>query len=156
MPLVHGFLPFAPEGVENLGGGFAWLRELRPLVIRVRNPNGLEMDRRTGRSFFWMGEGRTEITLFSPTRRSVQVVLAVRPGPSKPETQRRTLVVHPPSEAAREVVLDTYRDWRVRLDLNSNLTTVGFEVRDRPSMSSVGRDTRPLLVGVTGLRVEPE
>jgi hypothetical protein len=156
VPIIPGFVPFTPEGVEDLGGGFARLKEPRPLVLQVRNRNGLEFDPRTGQPFFWMGQGRTEIVLFSPTRRSVQLVLAVRPGPSKPETGRRTVEVHPPSEPARVLGLENDTEWRVPLTLRSPLTTVGFEVRDRPSVSSVRGDARPLLLGVMGLRIDAE
>ena len=88
VPIVAGFVPFQVLGLEELGGGFARLRSpAHPLIVHVVNPSGLDENEASGRLSFTLGKGRTKIVVFSPTDRSAELGLTLRPYPGRPGTR---------------------------------------------------------------------
>ncbi len=80
IPLIAGFVPFQPEGVEDLGGGYALLLPSgSPQVVHVLNPTGLEKDEATGRPRFDVTERRTKVIVYSPVEAAAEVLLTLRP-----------------------------------------------------------------------------
>ena len=88
VPIVAGFMPFQPRGVETLGGGFVRLPQRQdPLVVHVVNPSGLGEDDATGRPVFGMETGRTKIVVFSPDGGPAALGLTLRPYRGRPGTR---------------------------------------------------------------------
>ena len=64
-----------------------WLQ----LPTEIRNPNGLE--KMGGKSFFWIGNGNTEIDVLSSGNGTVTIFAEFLLGPSLPDIQDRRLVL---------------------------------------------------------------
>jgi hypothetical protein len=85
VPILAGYLPFQAAGVEELGGGLAWLRrDAGPLLVHVVNPTGLRNDPASARPTFDVGKGRTKLVVFSPRGGPAQLALALEPYPGRP------------------------------------------------------------------------
>ena len=93
VPIVAGYVPFQPGGVEDLGSGYGrLLRSAHPLPVHVVNPSGLGRDETSGRPLFTMGRGRTKIVVFSPAALPAELRLWLRPYPGRPGS--RLLAFH--------------------------------------------------------------
>lgn len=83
VPLIAGFVPFQPEGVEDLGGGFARvLPSGNPLVVHVINPLGLGHDEVSGRPRFEVDHRRTKIILHAPAEMTAKLIVTLLPRPA--------------------------------------------------------------------------
>lgn len=75
VPVVLG--PAADrDGLTDLGAGFALVRDLRPRVVHVRNPD--ELRGADDRPPFWLGPGRTKVAIFSGDKHVVELKARIR------------------------------------------------------------------------------
>jgi len=125
----------------------------QPLLLGLHNPNGLERDIQ-GNTSFWIGGDATQLRLYSPS--SGQAILKAKysAGPSLPERPDRKIVIRlSTSDQAREIIV-TESTQEIRIPIRRGLNEIALQEADQPSMSVLPNgDVRPLLLGVSGLRV---
>ncbi|MGH7264747.1 MAG: hypothetical protein ACREMB_07805, partial [Candidatus Rokuibacteriota bacterium] len=126
------------------------LIELRSsaLVERVETPNGLEA------WGTWLGSEPITISLLAGAGVPVVVTFAAEPGPSRPESPRRRLVLRAGARELGRVEID--RPTRVVFPFvtRGGRETVALSTPDTATVPVMPNgDTRPLLVGIRDLEV---
>jgi hypothetical protein len=122
--------------------------EAVPFIQHIDNPNGLE------HWGTWLGTKPIRISLLARSQVRVTLRFEAAPGPSLPQTDRRTLVL---SDGAREI-------GRAQMDgpgtvvfpflIRSGRNVVTLSTPDTPSVKIVSTgDTRPVLVSIRNLRL---
>jgi hypothetical protein len=123
-------------------------------IAAIQNPNGLET--LNGRSFFWIGQGVSCVSLKAGTAGWARLSFVATPGPSLPQTPRRRLLVT--STAAPQsavVVVEGGGPFSVVVPIASGMTEACLTPLDRPTVArQANGDLRPLLLGVAAPRVE--
>ena len=125
-------------------------RWLQP--TEIRNPNGLE--KMGGKSFFWIGDGDTEIDLLSTENGTAAISAEFLLGPSLPDKPDRRLVLLAEEGYQTNILISENGPRAISVPVVAGRNRITLRPLDRPSVSITGNnDTRPLLVGVKGLKI---
>jgi len=125
-------------------------RWLQP--TEIRNPNGLE--KMGGKSFFWIGDGDTEIDLLSTENGTAAISAEFLLGPSLPDKPDRRLMLSAEEGYQTNILISENGPRTISVPVVAGRNRITLRPLDRPSVSITGNnDTRPLLVGVRGLKV---
>ena len=124
------------------------------IIADVQNLNGIERTE-GGEHFFWVGQGDTMIKVRS-TRRGIVILGGYfNPGPSLPETYVRRLLISTDQGYEREEVFTGEGDGFISVPVAEGTTQIVLHPLDKPTVAQLPNgDTRPLLLGVKGLRIE--
>ena len=125
-------------------------RWLQP--TEIRNPNGLE--KLSGKPFFWIGKGDTEIDLLSTENGTAVISAEFLLGPSLPDKPDRRLVLLTDKGYQANIIIAKNGPQEITVPVVRGENRVILHPLDRPSVSITGSgDKRPLLIGVRGLKV---
>jgi hypothetical protein len=125
--------------------GTAFLRQ-------VMNPNGAE--RINGHSYYWIGQGDTELDVFATSAGEATFSGRFVLGPSLPDRPGRRLLIVAAGETERPVTITQGGDQSFSFPLRAGENRIAIRPLDRPTVAVTGGgDTRPLLLGVEGLNV---
>ena len=123
------------------------------LVNSVRNANGIEDWE--GEPGLWLGQGDTEIHLIANRDGRVGLSGHFVPGPSLPETSVRRLMVRTDRGYEKEETFIREGVDLIFVPVAEGTNTIVLHTLDKPTVAQLPNgDTRPLLLGVKGLRVE--
>jgi hypothetical protein len=125
-------------------------RWLQP--TEIRNPNGLE--KLSGKPFFWIGKGDTEIDLLSTENGTAVISAEFLLGPSLPDKPDRRLVLLTDKGYQTNIIIAKNGPQEITVPVVRGKNRIILHPLDRPSVSITGNgDKRPLLIGVRGLMV---
>ena len=125
-------------------------RWLQP--TEIRNPNGLE--KLSGKPFFWIGKGDTEIDLLSTENGTAVISAEFLLGPSLPDKPDRRLVLLTDKGYQTNIIIAKNGPQEITVPVVRGKNRIILHPLDRPSVSITGNgDKRPLLIGVRGLKV---
>lgn len=148
------FLSFPPDQAVWSGGPY-FLWEVKGknwvLIGHIKNENGLETW--GGEPGFWIGKGETEISLYSSQEGEAALEAFFIRGPSSPEKKTRTLLVL--SGGGYKEVLTFHQDelLRMKIPVLPGQNRVILRALDKPTLLILpSGDSRPMLVGIRGLR----
>ena len=126
-------------------------RWLQP--TEIRNRNGLE--KMGGKSFFWIGDGDTEIDLLSTENGTAAISAEFLLGPSLPDKPDRRLVLLTDQGYQANILISENGPQNIIFPVVGGKNSVILYSPDRPSVSVTGNgDRRPLLIGVRGLKIK--
>jgi hypothetical protein len=118
------------------------------LVERIDNPNGLE-----GWGG-WLGTGPITISLLAGPGRALTLSFEAAPGPSRPETSRRTLVVQAGARPLGRLEIDGPTRVAIPFVTTGSREVLTLSTPDLPTVAvAPNGDTRPLLVSIRELTV---
>jgi len=118
----------------------------------IRNPNGLE--KLSGKPFFWIGEGNTEIDLLSTVNGTATIFAEFLLGPSLPDKPDRRLVLLTDKGYQAKIIIARNGLEEITVPVIKGKNRIILQPLDRPSVAVTGNgDRRPLLIGVRGLKV---
>jgi hypothetical protein len=127
-------------------------RPTEATIMSIDNPNGLETYER--QPFFWIGQGKTTIRVRTRSVGELRLSASFLIGPSLPSINVRRIRVATDTGYEREVTL-TGGDGEIVVPALRAQTFVTLTPQDKPSVAVLSnKDTRPLLLGVKGIRVE--
>jgi hypothetical protein len=118
------------------------------VIVSVESPNGLEA------WGTWLGTEPITISVIAGPELPVALTFEARPGPSRPESARRRLVLQAGGREVGRVEID--RPTRVALPFvtRGGRETIALSTPEVPTVSVLANgDTRPLLASVRHLRV---
>jgi hypothetical protein len=96
------------------------------------------------------------ITLLGRRQLPVTLSFEAAPGPSRPETPRRTLVVRAGPRELSRIEIEGPTRVAVPLVIDGGREVLTLSTPDTPSVAVLANgDTRPLLVSVRNLTIEP-
>jgi hypothetical protein len=148
--LEEGFTRVGSYVLDGAGEIGLYIRQVR--LTGVRNANGLE--RVDGRPFFWLGRGTTTLTLEAASAGRVTLAADIRPGASNPEALERHLRVSAALGAYDLAIPDSQRNLSFTIGVAAGANDVELRSLDRVTVPIFPNgDTRPLLLGVSGLHV---
>jgi len=151
--LAFDGLPGEPD-VDRLACGLAIVPRDRPVILGVRNPQGVE-DHGSG-WFAWAGNEPVELELYSPRAGRVEFSCLAEAGPSLPETTRRRIEVCLPDQPPEERAFEESSRLRFVFDVSAGVSTISLACPDQKTVPSLwGGDTRACLVGLHQFRVAP-
>jgi hypothetical protein len=120
------------------------------VVARIDNPNQIEA------WGSWLGTQPITITLLAHRRVAVTLMFDATPGPSRPETPRRTLVLQAGTQELQRRVIEASTHITVPLVVDGGREELTLFTPDTPTVSMLANgDRRPLLVAVTNVRIGP-
>jgi hypothetical protein len=119
-----------------------------PIVVAVRNPNGLESVER--QPFFWLGGPITVIEIASQASGTAELSATFVPGPSVPGPLRHVTITGEHGFATKEEIGAGTKVLRVPVRAGANSITLSCVERATIPRQPNG-DTRPLVLGVRGL-----
>lgn len=121
------------------------------LDARIQNPNGLE--RLDGMPFFWIGQGSTIVSVQTPYTGTLTLQAQFILGPSLPGVKSRKLLVAVSGGYKQEVNIGQGES-TIRIPAPAGQVQVELIPLDKSTIAITGNnDTRPLLLGVKGLKV---
>ena len=137
-------------------GGPYYLWRLRESLwiqpTEIRNPNGLE--RLSGKPFFWIGKGDTEIDLLSTANGTATIFAEFLLGPSLPDKPDRRLLLLTDKGYQANIIIAKNGPQEIAVPVIKGKNRIILQPLDRPSVAVTGNgDRRPLLIGVLGLKV---
>ena len=137
-------------------GGPYYLWRLRESLwiqpTEIRNPNGLE--RLSGKPFFWIGKGDTEIDLLSTANGNATIFAEFLLGPSLPDKPDRRLLLLTDKGYQANIIIAKNGPQEITVPVIKGKNRIILQPLDRPSVAVTGNgDRRPLLIGVRGLKV---
>ena len=136
------------------GPYYLWKLKDSPWIqpTEIRNPNGLE--KLSGKPFFWIGEGDTEIDLLSTANGSATIIAEFSLGPSLPDKPDRRMVLLTDKGYQANIIVAENGPQKIIVPVARGKNRIVLRSLDRPSVSVTGGgDRRPLLIGVRGLKV---
>jgi len=134
--------PYALSRIPEMGAAF---------LRRVNNPNGSE--RFEGQSFYWIGGGDTELVVYATTAGDATFFARFFRGPSLPGQPDRRLIIGTIGGAEHPLTIDRDGDQSFSFPVHAGENRIYLRALDRPTVAKIRGDTRPLLLGVEGLRV---
>jgi hypothetical protein len=136
---------------DYLGGGFA-IRDTWQLSLTfITNPNDLEV--LDGKPFFWIGSKATILHIQSPFTGNIRIFFDASPGPSRPESAERHLLIT--SGDWNSVVVVQSGRILFEAPVLSGENEIFLEVIEKPTLSVLPNgDKRPLMLGVLDLKLE--
>jgi hypothetical protein len=121
-------------------------------ITRIDNPNGLESIE--DEPFFWLGKGSTTIHVRTRTSGQLQLYAYFLMGPSLPDAKSRRLLVTTKEGYKTEITLKE-GEQTIVVPISITDATITLTPMDKPVTTTTGNnDTRPLLIGVKGIRAE--
>jgi hypothetical protein len=147
--------PRTYDAVHNLFRPIESLFSSSLKLVQVVAPNGLEQV--GGQSFFWLGGAPASVVVRSGRRQDVELTMTLVPGPSAdPALATRRVRLHVPRlEWSRELAVQGGPE-RIRVPVDLGYTVINLEALDVQTVPvQPNGDTRPLILGIQGLRVEP-
>jgi hypothetical protein len=120
------------------------------IIMSVTNPNGLE--NADGQPFFWMGGKPTVISLWSATSGCANFSAQVNLGPSS-DMAYRTLILGNREGRDRAAVVVQGGTARWQVPIKTGLNDVQISIKEA-AVKQLASDPRPLLLRVSGLKVE--
>jgi hypothetical protein len=146
------------DGVENgavwTNGTFSVLPEDVAQIVSVSNPYGLEtLD---GQPFVWIGTDAISFRVMVPRTGHYAIRgSAFVPGPSLPERSKRILEIAVGLKISHTEFGPDSNGIPVNLEKGENIIRIAC--LDRPTrLKMPNGDTRPLLLGIKGYRIEPD
>lgn len=122
--------------------------------LQFKNLNGLEAV--NGQPFFWLGRGDTAMRLLVGKSGQLRMTATFVLGPSAPALIARRVLLTTDHGYRQEVVLEGGIH-SIVLPVESGAMTITLQPLDQPTVTKQRNgDTRPLLLGVQGLRLELE
>jgi hypothetical protein len=127
------------------------LNETPVIIDVIDNPNGLEtVDKQ---SFFWIGQGDSKISILSGEAGQLRLTATFLLGPSAPDLNTRRVLVST-NHGDRQTVIVGNGLQSILTPIRVGTTIITLRALDRPSVARQSNgDTRPLMLGVQGLRV---
>lgn len=121
-------------------------------ICGVEGPNG--MQRMDNRPFLWLSNEATRIAVFSKgDYRATFSISSFRPGPSRPDDTKRTLIVRDGRGTRR---FDATGSLFVDLILHSGANSVQVSCEEHPTVMHLPNgDPRTLLLGIFDFHVKP-
>jgi hypothetical protein len=120
------------------------------IIARIDSPNQLEA------WGTWLGTRPMAITLLGRRQLPVTLSFEAAPGPSRPETPHRTLVVRAGPRELSRIEIEGPTRVAVPLVIDGGREVLTLSTPDTPSVAVLANgDTRPLLVSVRNLTIEP-
>jgi len=124
-----------------------------PVWLGMHNPNGIEIDGR-GKKFIWMGNGPTILRILAPADGKILLKARYVMGPSLPGKSEREVVISSEEDTQSQRIIVTESTQNIWIPVRYGFNEIGLEVTDIPTVSRLSNgDTRPLLLGVSGLEV---
>jgi hypothetical protein len=120
------------------------------LLGQVNNPNGAEQ--LDGQSFYWIGEGDTKLEVHATAAGTAIFLARFILGPSLPDRPDRRLMIGSPDASAQTITIARNGDQSFSFPVHEGENEIYIRPLDRPSVK-LPADSRPLLLGVQGLRV---
>ncbi|MGH7265646.1 MAG: hypothetical protein ACREMB_12460, partial [Candidatus Rokuibacteriota bacterium] len=116
------------------------------VIVHVESPNGLE------RWGTWLGTEPITISLLGGAALPVALTFEARPGPSRPESARRRLVLRAGPRELGRLEIDRPTSVAFRFVTRGGRETVALSTPDTPTVAAMPNgDTRPLLVSIRHL-----
>jgi hypothetical protein len=131
-------------------GASSWI-----VPLQFENKNGFQTA--NGQPFFWVGQGDTTISVLAAKGGQLHLTATFVLGPSAPTLGTRRVLLTTEHGYRREVVLKGGIQ-SIVLPIEAGKTSLIFHPLDQPTVTKLpSGDTRPLLLGVRGLRfaIEP-
>jgi hypothetical protein len=118
------------------------------MITAISTPYALEPSEGT---FFWMGEGETEVTVLATRPGRLRLSAHFLPGPSLPGTPARTLRVRTEAGPAQDITVDEGTAG-FRVPVRAGVNRTRLRVLERGTVPCLPNgDRRSLLLGVEGL-----
>jgi hypothetical protein len=125
------------------------------VMFAVDNPNGLETW--DGDQAFWIGQGDTRIQIISPLQGQAVLRGQFIIGPSLPEKSDRKLLISTDHQYKETIVIAREGLNSLRVPVVAGLNQIIIRSLDKPTIAiQPNGDTRPLLLGIKGLKVSVE
>jgi hypothetical protein len=135
-------------GVLDLGVRFESI-DTAVTIESIVNPNGIEQV--GGQPFLWIGGPPTAVTVQSERRGNLVLYGRFIAGPSGPAPPTRKLLVETDHGESRTVLITT-GDQQIRIAVPGGRSRITLKALDEPLVvRQPNGDTRPLLIGVSGL-----
>jgi len=149
------FLSF-PQATMLWSGGPYYLWRLTDhdwiFVSDIQNGNGIE--HWGGGRGFWLGKGDTEIHLISAEAGQVMINCRFIPGPSLPDKPERKMLIFTDQGYQTTITIVADGSQALLIPVTAGRNRLFFRPLDKPTLTRLPNgDTRPLLVGVRGLKV---
>jgi hypothetical protein len=119
-------------------------------LSQVNNPNGAE--ELEGQSFYWIGQGDTKLEVYSTAPGTAVFLARFILGPSLPDRLERRLTIGGTDGPERPLTIARNGDQSFSFPVHDGENQIYIRPLDRPSVK-LPTDSRPLLLGVQGLRV---
>jgi Dolichyl-phosphate-mannose-protein mannosyltransferase len=151
---VGGFQLYAIHAASYVAGSAAQADLLArgvPVVGEMSNPNGLETI--DGEPFMWLGGGDTLIYIASPRDGVADLAASFIAGPSVTGSPERRLVLKAAAGVTTTTILANGPQV-LQVPLRAGTNEIALRCLDKASVAKLPNgDTRPLILGVRGLRV---
>ncbi len=144
-----------PRSNLSWAGGPYYLWKLKKarwiLITGIQNGNGLEIV--DGEPFFRLGNGDTEIRLLSTSNGTAVIHGEFILGPSLPDKPERQLLVLTDKGYQSYITISKNGPQTISVPIDAGKVRIILRPLDKPSVAIVGKDPRPLLLGVSRLTV---
>ncbi len=118
----------------------------------IDNPNGLETVNH--KPFFWIGDGDTCLSVRSSRAGLAVLAFQAEPGPSLPATPVRHLALKASDGGAQSISLNEYPEVEMTVPVKQGANEICLTALDKSTVpQQPNGDRRPLLVGVSDLRI---
>lgn len=119
----------------------------------IRNQNGLEQDS-SGVPFFWLGNGETEIELFSRKSGIAHFAAEAYPGPSLPQSHTRRLNLSIDRQVQKLTIEGPQETFSFAVPVRAGKNVIRILSLDKPLvLTQPNGDTRPLLLMFKNLHI---
>ncbi len=123
-------------------------------INSVYNKNGLEQDE-NGVSFFWVGDGITEVEIFSGKAGQAVFLADVGVGPSLPESTERIVRISANQESYEKIINGAQEAFSFIVTVRVGRNIIKIQPLDKPTVLSLPNgDARPLLLMIKNLRLK--
>jgi hypothetical protein len=122
------------------------------LLTHIDNPNGIE--EWGGERSFWIGAGKTTISLFSSGEGQAVITGTFSSGPSLPERPERNLIITAEHGHTDTITVTTTSRYTFRVPLIQGNNSISLYSPDIPTLKKMPNgDIRPMLIGAQGLKI---
>ncbi len=141
------------KNLQPLPANAALVDCAQPVISGIQNPNGF--DRVDNKPFIWLGQGSTTIEIWSGRKCQAVLQMQTTPGPSIPDSGIRHLQTQVGDEK-REFTLETNSLVTLDIPLEAGQTNLAVltPLDEAQILRMPNGDTRPLVLGLTGLSVQ--
>lgn len=157
-PLDKPSLSVLPNGdSRHLLVGVKGLKviDAHTMTFTVNNPNGIELW--AGEQGFWIGTEETKIQILAPRRGRAVLAGEFIPGPSLPDQPSRRILISADGGYETTITIEKSGPYVYSIPVAAGMNQIIFRALDQPTITrQPNGDTRPLVLGIKGLRVSLE
>ena len=121
-------------------------------ILAVNAPNTLETE--DGEPFLWLDNRFADLTIHSDADREIFILVSeCRPGPSRPDDTKRTLLIEQNGETLE---MSAKGSLKIPLSLKKGNNLVRLACKEPATVHKLASgDTRTLLLGIKGFTIKP-